>query len=1149
MRLKQIKLAGFKSFADPTRVPFPSQMTAIVGPNGCGKSNVIDAVRWVLGESSAKNLRGDAMTDVIFNGSGSRPASSLASVELVFDNEQGRLGGQFATFKEVAIKRQVNRDAQSSYFLNGNKCRRRDITDIFMGTGLGPRSYAIIEQGMISRLIESRPQELRVFIEEAAGISKYKERRRETENRIKHTRENLERLADVRIELGQQLERLQRQADAARRYRNHKANEHTLQNQLLALRWRDVSDRMTALEAQLAQKQTEHRQCQEAQQGDLSALMTLEQSQSDLKARLDQQQQGLFRISSDVTRLEQQILHGKQRHQQLQQERDRTVEQLAGDAQQRARLSAERDDLDQQSEQLEPELEMATEALQALQEQLESRQEQALVQQQQQQQQQHKVSELTRQHDVIAERRLALGREQTQLQQQQARIQDRMPAGDGELERQLQQASEQLEQLTLEQAQAEEDKRQRQQWLAECEQSVLQGREQLLALQQQLGERRARRQGIETLLGGLKQSLPVPFDGLPRLWQQLEIDSHWQGALELVLSSLLQAVVIGDDGDLADIPAAVTALQPNDAKVPESKDSLLAKVASPLNLSPWLARVHCADSLAEARQRLAQLDSDHSVVTPDGTWLGHGFCRRAGDSQPSVLNLAEELQALTQLETDADQQRQQQQRLLTDTEQQHSQAKQQLADTEQRWRQGQTELVQAQMRRQQLTHQCEHQQQQRQQAQEQLMELQDTAETLVEQSLDLEQQQALVAEQLHEQRTQSERDQEGWSRAAAEVSQLRQQLQQRQQQLQQMTLAQQTLMTRRQGVEAQLAQQQDNAGIWQSRLEEAEEAKQALLEPLGEWQMALEQGLEQRHEQEQQIAAVNEQLAEVEQRLASINDANRGQIERLTALAETITELKMEHEGLRVQAQGQLDLLAEAEVSLQQVLHQLPADAAVDQCQEQLARVRERIKRLGAINLAAIEEFEQQSQRKTYLDEQDKDLTEALETLETAIRKIDRETRQRFKATFDEVNGGLGELFPKVFGGGSAYLALTDDDLLETGVTIMARPPGKKNATIHLLSGGEKALTALSLVFAIFRLNPAPFCMLDEVDAPLDDANVGRFCRLVKEMSETVQFIYISHNKVSMEMADQLTGVTMHEPGASRIVAVNVEEAAAMAQL
>ncbi|WP_028111841.1 chromosome segregation protein SMC [Ferrimonas kyonanensis] len=1149
MRLKQIKLAGFKSFADPTRVPFPSQMTAIVGPNGCGKSNVIDAVRWVLGESSAKNLRGDAMTDVIFNGSGSRPASSLASVELVFDNEQGRLGGQFAIFKEVAIKRQVNRDAQSSYFLNGNKCRRRDITDIFMGTGLGPRSYAIIEQGMISRLIESRPQELRVFIEEAAGISKYKERRRETENRIKHTRENLERLADVRIELGQQLERLQRQADAARRYRNHKANEHTLQNQLLALRWRDVSDRMTVLETQLAQKQTEHRQCQETQQGDLSALMTLEQSQSDLKAKLEQQQQGLYRISSDVTRLEQQILHGKQRHQQLQQERERTAEQLAGDAQQRARLSAERDDLDQQTEGLEPELEMASEALQSLQQQLESCQEQALVQQQQQQLQQQKVSELTRQHDVIGERRLALGREQTQLQQQQARIQARMPASDGELQSQLQQALERQEQLTSEQAQAEEDKRQRQQWLAECEQSVVQGRQQLLSSQQQLGERQARRHGIETLLTGLKQSLPVPYDGLPRLWQQLEIDSQWQGALELVLSSLLQAVVAEDGSDLTGIPAAVTALQPSESMAAVAPDSLLAKVVSPLNLSPWLARVHCAGSVAEARQRLTQLDSDHSVVTPDGLWMGHGFCRRAGDSQPSVLNLAEELQALTELVSEAEQQQQRQQRLLTDAEQQHSQAKQQLADAELQWRQGQSDLVQAQMRQQQLQHQCEHQQQQRQQAQEQLMELQETAETLVEQGLELEQQQALVAEQLQEQRAQSERDGDRCSRASAEVSQLRQQLQQRQQQLQTMTLEQQTLMTRRQGIEAQLAQQQENAGIWQSRLEEAEEAQQALLEPLGEWQMALELGLEQRHQQEQQIAAVNEQLAEVEQRLARINDANRGQIERLTALADTITELKMEHEGLRVQAQGQLDLLAEAEVSLQQVLQQLPADTAVEQCQQELARVRERIKRLGAINLAAIEEFEQQSQRKTYLDEQDKDLTEALETLETAIRKIDRETRQRFKATFDEVNGGLGELFPKVFGGGSAYLALTDDDLLETGVTIMARPPGKKNATIHLLSGGEKALTALSLVFAIFRLNPAPFCMLDEVDAPLDDANVGRFCRLVKEMSETVQFIYISHNKVSMEMADQLTGVTMHEPGASRIVAVNVEEAAAMAQL
>ncbi|WP_417346900.1 chromosome segregation protein SMC [Ferrimonas sp.] len=1144
MRLKQIKLAGFKSFADPTKVPFPAQMTAIVGPNGCGKSNVIDAVRWVLGESSAKNLRGDAMTDVIFNGSGSRQPSSVASVELVFDNSSGRVGGQFANFAEVSIKRQVNRDAQSSYFLNGNKCRRRDITDIFMGTGLGPRSYAIIEQGMISRLIESRPQELRVFIEEAAGISKYKERRRETENRIKHTRENLERLADVRSELGSQLERLQRQADAARRYRTHKANERTLQNQLFALRWRELSDRMAELETQLDQKETEHQQCQSAQQGDISAILTLEQSQSDIKAQLTQQQQGLYLATSEVTKLEQQILHGRQRHQQLEEELRRTQAQLDGDEGRRQALHEEREELAEQLEMLEPEVEMAAESLMMLEEELEQLLESGSDQQSQLQQAQHQVSDLTRQRDVCRTQQAAVVREQEQLVQRQAKIQSQLPAMVQQSQQQLEQAHARKEALSEQLQLRQEDLAEQKQLAAECADHRRETEAALQQVREQLGSTRAELTATRTLIDGLQQRLPAPYDELPRVWQQIQIDSRWQVALEQVLGEWLQAV-ISDDTQL---PQGLMALSEADSGSAHGH-SLLAKVNSPLNLAPWLGQVLCVDSMELALRRLPQLEPHQSLVTPQGEWLGQGFVRMPGGGQRSVLALTDDESRLMAQEQSLEEELAHKAQSLEQVNQQFAQCEARVQESERQCNQERSALMQAELELQKLTQQVEHQAQQRQQALEQLEELALQTEQAAEQSMELEEQQEQIQENLEQQQQRLTRLQDAHHNQKGQSDALRARVAQQQSAVQQMTLQRQTVSTRLQGIEAQLGQQQGSAEQWRARLEETREQQQGLLEPLAEWQMELEQSLDRRAEQEQTIAGLNEQMAEVEAQLARIHEANRGQIDRLNALTQVITELKMEHEGLRVQAQGQLDLLAESEVSLKLVLDQLPADAAVAKWQEELTKVRERIKRLGAINLAAIEEFEQQSERKRYLDEQNDDLTEALDTLESAIRKIDRETRQRFKATFDEVNDGLGELFPKVFGGGSAYLALTDDDLLETGVTIMARPPGKKNATIHLLSGGEKALTALSLVFAIFRLNPAPFCMLDEVDAPLDDANVGRFCRLVKEMSETVQFIYISHNKVSMEMADQLTGVTMHEPGASRIVAVNVEEAAAMAQL
>ncbi|MBY5982304.1 chromosome segregation protein SMC [Ferrimonas balearica] len=1151
MRLKQIKLAGFKSFVDPTKVPFPDQMTAIVGPNGCGKSNVIDAVRWVLGESSAKNLRGDAMTDVIFNGSSGRKPVSVASVELVFDNQAGRLEGQYASYAEIAVKRQVTRDGQSNYFLNGNKCRRRDITDLFMGTGLGPRSYAIIEQGMISRLIESKPHELRVFIEEAAGISRYKERRRETENRIRHTRENLERLTDVRSELGSQIERLRRQADAARRYRELKAQERTLHGELLALRWRELSGRMDDLNQVIQALETKKTQYESASAGDSATVTTLEQQRADLGAEVERCQQRLFALGSQITRLEQQILHNRQRRQQLEDEVRRNQVQAGSAEQSLASLAEEQQELEQSLELLEPEREALAEALETLVLSLEEAQEAFDALSDQRDAARDAQAQAQRAAQVAQTELAGLARESQQMATSAQRLAEQLAQWNPQLlESELAQVQEQhdeaqtaLEQAELAWHEAQQAREQAEAQRETCRQTLAQLNAEQVRLEAQMAS-------LGTLLKARETRLPAPFDHLPRAWQQWQVDEGWASALEQVLSRPMQAVVGADE---AQLPQGAMRMTAETARVPEAAHPwprLLDKIQSPFNLAPWLNHIYCADSEAQAQSWLQQAGPEVSVVLADGRWLARGFEAAPGQGSERPLTeiqseLSEAEQRLLGLSDEQHQAEQAEQVAVTalnqarDTETQRQRAAQQSRET----------LLTLQGKVENLQQRLEQQRQQRALLEEQQQELALRQEELEARQFELEsQQEALAGQQAQAEATMAEVEQRSeTARGALRQRQLERD--QHQQRLQQLQLTLQGQQARLQGLAARRSQANEAQAQWQERCEQAREEQEALAEPLMEFEESLALELEQRALLEAELTERREALEEVNLTLAGLADSQRGQQAQLQAVVADLSRHQLEYEGLRVQAQGQLDLLAESEMQLKGILESLSAEAAVNQWQADLERVRERIKRLGAINMAAIEEYEQQSERKAYLDAQDADLTEALEVLEAAIRKIDRETRQMFRDTFDKVNADLGLLFPKVFGGGSAYLALTDDDLLNTGVTIMARPPGKKNSTIHLLSGGEKALTALSLVFAIFRLNPAPFCMLDEVDAPLDDANVGRFCRLVKEMSETVQFIFISHNKVSMEMADRLTGVTMHEPGVSRIVAVDIEEAAAMAQM
>ena len=1137
MRLKQIRLAGFKSFVDATSVPFPQQMTAVVGPNGCGKSNVIDAVRWVLGESSAKNLRGDAMTDVIFNGSAQRKPVSQASVELVFENTQGRLHGSMADRSEIAIKRLVTREAQSSYFLNGSKCRRRDITDIFLGTGLGPRSYAIIEQGMISRLIESKPQELRVFIEEAAGISKYKERRRETENRIRHTRENLDRLSDVREELGKNLEKLKRQASAAERYKALKARERVLKAEVTALRWLKYHQLQTQLEQQLAAEETELEKFQAAQLGDQRVLIELKEQQQDLRLSQSEQQEGFYRLGAEISRIEQQLLHQRQQRQQRSSELDKLRLQLQ-DAE--AHLVMEQQQLEEQQavlEELAPEQALLEEQLAERQQQLEQ-----LEQDQQQAerdwqawQQQHFAQQRQQQQ---WEMQLANARQQQSQHQQRAQ---QLTSQLTELAQQL--ASDSVQSLHQQWQQAQQQSSQQQSQLEASEAALQQGQQQLQQLQRSQDRLQLERQQLQQQQHRLQQAQHQQQHNLVASWQ---VEAGWAEAVTLALGALRHASTESQWPDSLTASLVLTGKSKLDSS--GLAGPVLADKVKGEGVPDYFQRIVLVQDDADAQQQLARLEPGVSLMTPAGHWYGSNWCLVAGlHEQDSYLARAEQLTALSAQLADLSQQQQELQAALSQAQQELAEQQQQLQQSKQGVQQASQQEQEARtawLLQQQQSSQWQQQQQQMQQEQHQLdlllEESQLQQEQLSEQLLMHEEQlQQLAAQQLP-----LEQERERLQQALRAERVARDQQQQQLQQLSvQLTSGQRQLQVLQQSLSRTQQQCQHLQEREQQLLQQSDDDEPDML--LHE---TLQETLLQREAAEQALQQLQNQLSDCEQKIRQLEQGQHSILQRVNQQRQQLESLRLDAEGHRIRANNMLELLQEQQVQLKQVLEQLATDADEQSLQTELDKTTDAIGRLGAINLAAIDEYQQQAERKSYLDSQHQDLTDALETLETAIRKIDRETRQRFKDTFERVDQGLRTLFPKVFGGGSAYLELTDDDLLETGVAIMARPPGKKNSTIHLLSGGEKALTALSLVFSIFQLNPAPFCMLDEVDAPLDDANVGRFCNLVREMSETVQFIYISHNKIAMEMAAQLMGVTMQEPGVSRVVAVDVDDAVKMAE-
>lgn len=1164
MRLSHINLAGFKSFVDPTHIALPGQIVGIVGPNGCGKSNVIDALRWVLGESKASALRGESMQDVIFNGSGNRKPVARASVELVFDNSLGKAMGQWSSYAEIAIKRVLKRDGESSYYINNQHVRRKDVTDIFLGTGLGARAYAIIEQGMISRIIEAKPEELRVFLEEAAGVSKYRDRRRETELRIGDTRENLLRVADILHELDKQLVHLGEQAEVAKRYRELQVRHDTTQRLLWLLNKQEAAARRVKF-GQMVEKTKNELESETARLRETESQ--LESSRSEhyvLADTLHSKQGDLYAVNAELARLEQQLSFLSEQRARLEQQianAERQIEvqrgQLNGtqgllthwqEEQQEATLRvAEREGLAEIEVQKLPEVEA-----------------QARIAQERHNTVQREHIELQQQLQLADTQRVHLQRNLQQLEARKARLQqerDNLPQADTES---LQMAQQQLEEMAAERAEQEQQLLMLQEQLPAANESR---RNQQVAVQEsirQLAQVEARLSALEQLQRQIDQDKNLKLwlakyqlDTVPRLWQAIRTDTGWEDALEAVLRERLNAVAVASLDDAAkwsDVPPAKLAVYaadgdnaivtaPHAGFVPLAQYVQCQDVQAADVLHDWLLNVYAVADLTQALSQRDKLPAGAWLVTPQGHLVGaHSVLFHAPDSQ--VHGILARQREIEQLQQDA--------HVLSEKLEQGKQLAQQA---------------------EQLYHSIENRivplrgivsglQQQQHGVQMQILKLTQSKERSLERG-------AQIAYELQELTEHAAGEQGQHEEITERMEILRENmelLQQQVEQVRQLSLAQEDV----------LRQQRERLHKAQHELQESRYFAKTCAEKITDLERNLQHARVTLAQIEETFAHARSELAEISDNSAQqkLQETLLQKQQREQALAEarntlehaTVTLNKLEQERmlceqklqpLRDKVGEQTLKEQEARLQFEQWAEQLQGvdensllpfleGAKQSGLQNELNKVNDDITVLGAVNLAALEELQAAQERKVYLDAQAKDLSDAMATLEEAIRRIDKESRDLLMATYDAVNRNLSELFPILFGGGEARLVLTGEEILDSGVQVMAHPPGKKNASIHLLSGGEKALTAISLVFSLFQLNPAPFCLLDEVDAPLDDTNTERLCKLISKMASNTQFIFISHNKITMELAQQLVGVTMQERGVSKVVSVDIEEALRM---
>ena len=1157
MRLTAIKLAGFKSFVDPMQLPLPSNLTAVVGPNGCGKSNIIDAVRWVLGETSIKNLRGAEAEDVIFNGSKTRKPVGRASVELLFDNSDQQIIGPYAAYTDIAVKRELTRDGGSQYTLNGQKCLKRDVTDLFLGTGLGGKNqYAIIEQGMVSRMVEAKPDELRQWLEEAAGISKYKERRKETESRIRATRENLARLNDLRAELGTRLEVLGKQAANAEKFRELKIAERRQKAEILALKVMALEAQQGSNQAGVEAAQTMLEAARLSVAGTAESRATSDTALKSTQEQLNAEQSKVYEAEGTLARHEQALKHARELQGMKTRELEQLLRQLAELQGREVRETARRSSLEAEVGTLAQQVQTAEtaegEAVAAV-----SKAETDSASEQQRwnehlqraegpltqvEAERVRVQQLERARFMLDERSKRLSGERATLDP--APIQTSLADVDSEL-------------ATLNAELAETQAR-----VTEVDAALSQQRDTRAALEaalhedrQALQSARGRLASLETLQQAALRQDDAELNAwlksknlfdVPRLAAQLTVNNGWEAALEHVLAGLLQAPLTADFGSVHNAPKSGITVMDAEHGEPHSEAARLSHhVRGPYAVMEFLHGVFVAASAEAALARVPDLLAGESVITPSGSWYGRGWLRhpKTGDAQSGVIARGVLIKQLkTQVDEVALRVSAQEQQLNT-----LRQTQQQL-EAERR-----EHAVKAEARRQRQAQRMAFKQAQGVRL-EQLLARSAALATELE---SLAQQQAQQTEELAVSRTRLSELEAQAMQLRAERADLQQSQARARDLVARVRAALSQCSATRNGLQLRLAGQRSAAeALTQtladlaSRIATVSAAQLAQQAEAGALEAPVVQSIEEveaaratLNTTREGLRTAREAVSKAEAALMAAQQAAREAEFAQDAAREAVQLSLLNAEGDKARAIAMLEQVTETGFALEDLRAGLSADAALPAWEEKLASTLRRIERLGAINLAAIQELDEASGRSKYLEEQHNDLHSALETLEGAMSKIDGETRELFKTTFDKVNTVFMDRFPKLFGGGEAYLELTGESLLDTGVRVMARPPGKRNSTIQLLSGGEKAMTAVALLLALFQLNPAPFCLMDEVDAPLDDANVGRFCEIVREMSQGVQFIIITHNKITMELANQLHGVTMQEPGVSRLVSVDVEQA------
>lgn len=1169
MRLQSIKLSGFKSFAEPTTFQLPGQRVGVVGPNGCGKSNVIDAVRWVLGESKASELRGESMQDVIFNGSGQRKPAGRASVELAFSNEDARAGGQWNSFAEIAVKRVLTRDGTSSYYINNQPVRRRDVQDVFLGTGLGPRAYAIIGQGTISRIIESKPEELRLFLEEAAGVSKYKERRRETENRLKDTRENLTRVEDILRELNANLEKLESQAEVATTYRRLVDEQTLKQHQLWFLKHRDaakeeervkaaVVEAGNALQARLAELRHVEAELETIRQAHYAGGDALHAAQGELAE-----------AALEVSRLEERIryvVEGRERVQQriaeLNAQNAQWAERRATDEAEVARLGEQIVQAERVAQEQAGEAEAHHATLPSLEDQVRAAAGRADAQRQAvtavQQQIQLLAAEtrsLDEQARALRSRRERLVTEASGLAapdpQRLADLQGRVPALEArqrDAEARLHEVQEQLPALE-EQRRAQNDEANRQ----SARQADLAAR--LAAL-------RALQEKIQTE-GKLKPWLAKHgLDSLQGLWTRVHIEPGWETALESALRERLNALQVGRIDTVrafaADPPPARLAFYTVPQAATADTHRTLPRLADLLRLgdaglqallSDWLEGVYTAASLDDALAQRGKLTHGEVIVTREGHAVSaNAVAFHAPDSEQDGLlaraqeieNLERQLRAQALIAEEA-------KSSLVRLEAGSTEASQRLVALRREAMESQSVAHQAQVELMRLTQQAEATAARRAQLDAELAEIDGQLAAFGERQGSSESAFERLDAQLADAQQQHADLDDATREAERELVSARETLRTLERQAQEAQFEARSLAARRAELQRALETAAEQVANNQRAGEQLTLEMGALDDSAA--QAGLHSALALKLDREQLLAARRSEYDDLSAKLKG-HDEQRLTLEHsLEPMREKITKLQLEEQAAQLGGAQYLEQLQQAQVNMDALAQGIKEHGVRSSgLQAEIDRLGREVAALGAVNLAALEELGSSRERKQFLDAQNADLQEAIRTLEDAIRKIDLETRELLQQTFDQVNDHFGRMFPTLFGGGTARLVMTGDEILDAGVQVMAQPPGKRNSTIHLLSGGEKALTAIALVFAIFQLNPAPFCLLDEVDAPLDDANTERYCKLVSQMSEQTQFLYISHNKIAMEMAEQLIGVTMQEQGVSRIVAVDMDAAVSLAE-